>query len=266
MLLDRNALLTLKDGFPDFFFFSFSYKVGFFVPKHTPPYGVWIQINFFTCIGEKIAKYYEQIEKMKRSINRKTTPKVKGGKPLKKNNHKLTPNYWNTSQKEVQIDEEKPGKGYKHFIKKRDILRFIKIIPNWEELSQGLDAIVLENGDTDYDGIYNNDGVIGISAWEKEQDILIDKDYYKEHKGLFNRLGIKSTKQKDGIFCEFNVDQIKAFQLLHILLHELGHHFDRIRTKSKVKSSRGEKYAEDFAYINEKEIWQKYQEEFNIIF
>ena len=74
-----------------------------------------------------------------------------------------------------------------------------------------------------------------------------------------------STKQEDGVFCEFTIDQIKAYQLLHILLHELGHHYDRIKTKSKFKSSRGEKYAEDFAYINEAEIWKIYQEEFNVV-
>ena len=81
---------------------------------------------------------------MRKRINRKTTPKVAGGKALRKNNHKQTPNYWNTTQGEVQIDSEKAGKGYKHFLKKRDILKFIKIIPNWEIYSDGLDAIVLE--------------------------------------------------------------------------------------------------------------------------
>jgi len=203
---------------------------------------------------------------MKRSINRKTTPKVKGGKPLRKNNHELTPNYWNTTQSEIQIDVQKPGKGYKHFLKKRDIIRFIELIPNWIELSQHLDAIVLENGDTDYDGIYNNDGVICISAWERRQDVLLNKNYFKEHFGLFNRLGVKYKEVRNGVFCEFNIEQIKAYQLLHVLFHELGHHYDRIKTKSKYKSSRGEGYAESFAYINEKEIWIKYQEEFSVVF
>jgi hypothetical protein len=203
---------------------------------------------------------------MKRRINRKTTPKVIGGKPLKKNNHKLTPNYWNTVQKDIQIDQQKPGKGYKHFLKKRDIIRFLALIPNWEELSEDLHAIVLEQGGANYDGIYNNDGVICISAWEKEQDIFVNKEYFKEHQALFERLGIQSKEEENGFFCEFTIEQIKAYQLLHILLHELGHHYDRIKTKSKFKSSRGEQYAEDFAYINEKEMWEKYQEEFNVIF
>ena len=116
---------------------------------------------------------------MRKRINRKTTPKVVGGKPLRKNNHDLTPNFWNTTQKEVQISEEKPGKGYKHFLKKRDIIQFLTLIPNWQQLSQDLDAIVLENGESSYDGLYNNNGVICISAWEKEQDVLLDKGYFR---------------------------------------------------------------------------------------
>ena len=203
---------------------------------------------------------------MRRNINRKTTPKVAGGKPLRKNNHKLTPNYWNTQQEIIQIDEQKPGKGYKHFLKKKDILKFLEIIPNWEELSIDLDAIVLEEGGYGYDGRYYNDGVICISAWEKEQDILIGKQYFLEHQEIFNRLGIKYTEEEKGFFCEFTPEQIKAYQLLHILLHELGHHYDRIKTKSKYKSSRGEKYAEDFAIKKEKEIWNRYQEVFKVVF
>ncbi len=54
-------------------------------------------------------------------MNRKTTPKVKNGRVQRKNRHELTPNYWNTRQDSIQIDIENPGKGYKHFLKKRDI-------------------------------------------------------------------------------------------------------------------------------------------------
>lgn len=203
---------------------------------------------------------------MKRSINRKTTPKVAGGKPLRKNNHEETPNYWNTVQDEVQVDSEKPGKGYKHFLKKRDILKFIEIIPNWETYSNGLDAIVLEAGDLDRDGIYYYSGVICISAWPKEMDVEMSKGYYKDHKEIFDRLGVKAVEKNDYYFCEFNEDQIKAYQLLHILLHELGHHYDRMKTKWKHSTARGEKFAEDFAFEHEEKMWNIYEETFNIVF
>ncbi len=95
---------------------------------------------------------------------RKTTPKVKNGKVQKKNRHEPTENYWNTRQDELQIDIEKPGKGYKHFLKKRDIIKFLQLLPNWEELNVELDAVILAEGDGN-DGWYD-DGVLAICAWE----------------------------------------------------------------------------------------------------
>lgn len=201
-----------------------------------------------------------------RHFKRKSTPKVKGGRALRKNNHRLTPNHWNTEQENVIIDVEKPEKGYKHFLKQRDILQFIELIPNWGELSKGLDAIVLISGGNDCDGYYNNNGVICISAWEREQDVLLSKPYYEAHKELFDRLDIKVTEEDGNFFCEFSVEQIKAYQLLHILLHELGHHYDRMNTKSKWTSARGENYAEQFAFEKEEQMWLDYQNSFNVVF
>jgi len=204
---------------------------------------------------------------MKRnSINRKTTPKVKGGRPLRKNNNKVTPNYWNTYQKEIQIDARKPGKGYKHFLKKKDILTFIDLIPKWEIYSQHLDAVVLQNGSNYRDGVYYYLGVIGISAWPREMDIEVSNNYYQDHAALFGRLGVKVTQQDDYYFCEFNEDQIKGYQLLHIFLHELGHHFDRIKTRSKHACARGEYFAESFAFEQEEKMWNRYGEAFNVVF
>ena len=97
-------------------------------------------------------------------------------------------------------------------------------------------------------------------------DLEIGEGYYNDHKELFERLGVKSTQEEDYYICEFNEDQIKAYQLLHILLHELGHHYDRIKTKSKHSTARGEKFAEDFAFENEEKMWNIYEETFNVVF
>ena len=73
---------------------------------------------------------------------RRTTPKVTGGKVQKKNLHAPTPNYWNTVQSVPAIDKERPGRGYRHLLTKKDILEFIEIVPEWDELSTGLDAVL----------------------------------------------------------------------------------------------------------------------------
>jgi len=197
----------------------------------------------------------------------KSTPKVKNGKVQKKNNHKLTPDYWNTKQSEIQIVVEKPGKGFKHFLKKRDLIDFLTLIPNWDRLSEDLNSIILEQGGSDYFGLYYQRGVICISAWEKEMDIVLEESIYNEIKVILDKLGVQSVKEVGNMYhCEFNTEQIKGFQLLYILMHELGHHYDRIQTKSKARSARGENYAEEFAHISVDQMWSKYQEHFKVVF
>jgi hypothetical protein len=193
-------------------------------------------------------------------MNRKATPKVKDGRVQKKNRHAVTPNYWNTRQEILKIDIESPGKGYKHFLKKRDIAAFLEILPNWSEIDIELDAILLAQGGGP-DGWYIN-GVIGICAWNKNMTCSLNKDYFNDHRELFSRLGVKYEVKKEGVVCQFEENQIKAYQLLHILLHEIGHHHDRITTRKKNAIPSGENYAENYAEKYEKVIWNNYFDKF----
>lgn len=87
-------------------------------------------------------------------------------------------------------------------------------------------------------------------------------NYFNAHKSIFDKLGVKYTVKKDIVICDFTENQIKAYQLLHILLHEIGHHHDRVNTKSKRRCARGENYAESYAFKYEEMIWNKYFEYF----
>ena len=64
--------------------------------------------------------------------------------------------------------------------------------------------------------------------------------------------------------CQFNTAQVRAYQLLHVFLHELGHHHDRITTKSRAETARGENYAEQYAFKHEALIWERYIERFGL--
>ena len=44
-------------------------------------------------------------------FTRRTATKIKNGRVSNKNRNIETSNYWNTSQDEIQIDIENPGKG-----------------------------------------------------------------------------------------------------------------------------------------------------------
>lgn len=153
-------------------------------------------------------------------MNRKTTPKVKEGRVQKKNRHALTPNYWNTRQTTLKIDIENPGKGYKHFLKMRDIIKFLELLPHWEEIEIEFDAILLAQGGGP-DGWYNN-GVIGICAWDKNMTCSFGKDYFNAHKNLFERLGVKYEIKKDGVVCFFDENQRQTLEAIALLTPYIG--------------------------------------------
>lgn len=192
-------------------------------------------------------------------LNRRTATRIKKGTAQRKNRHEKTPNYWNTYQDEIQVDRLPPGKGYKHFLKKKDVIDFLELLPNREEIDYRFDAVVLARGSEFRDGWYRN-GVIGICAWNKDKEVTWSIKYFNEHKDIFDRLGVSYIIKKDEVTCSFTENQIKAYQLLHILLHELGHHHDKMHTRSKRACARGERYAEEYAIRYEGMIWGRYFE------
>ena len=198
-----------------------------------------------------------------RCINRKTAPKVVGGKPVRKNRWAETPNYYNTPQDTPAIDRRRSGPGYRHFLKKRDVERFINLLPDWKELSVGLNAIVLSPGRQTSDG-WHRSGVVAVCAWKIEREIETCHWYWHAHRKLFDQIGVPVEKIDDDTYlCKFTESTIRAYQLLHILLHELGHHHDRMTTRSK-RCSRGEGYAERYALRYADRIWESYLEEFGL--
>jgi len=194
---------------------------------------------------------------MKRNPVRKTTPRVRDGRVAHKQRRSPTPTYWNTTQRVPVVDRERPGPGFRHILRRQDVLAFLELLPEWDVLSQGLDAIVLAEGDDGSDGWYDL-GVIGICAWERQLWREVIPEWYQEHKGLLERLGVPCERRRDAVLCHFTEATIRGYQLVHILVHELGHHHDRITTRSQVECARGEPYAEAYAARHEEEIWQRY--------
>ena len=174
-----------------------------------------------------------------------------------------TPTYWNTRQAFPVIDKERPGYGYRHLLRRDDVIRFLEIVPTWNELSHGLDAIVLAGGDPEMEGWYT-DGVVGICAWRRGLWRRHPAHYYEENQGVFDRLGVPAERRGDWVLCKFSLAQARAYQLLNILLHELGHHHDRMTTRSQYECSRGEPYAEAYALKYEEIIWERYWEVFGL--
>ena len=202
---------------------------------------------------------------LQRSVGggRKTTPHVVRGRVKKKNNWALSTDYYDAPQpRMVVIDRKRPGVGYKHVLTKSDIYQFLEILPDWNTLAVGLHAIVLTPGSYYNDG-YHCPGVVHVNAWEDGLWREASQAYYDAHREIWERLGVLCEQTGDDCFlCKFDEPAVRAYQLLHILLHELGHHHDRMTTRSQKRSTRGEAFAENYAVQYESAIWDKYQRVF----
>ncbi len=197
-------------------------------------------------------------------FHRKTAPGVRDGRVQRKNNWKRSPSLYRDPQPHLVIDRRPPGPGRRHLLLKRDIERFVNLLPDWKELSVGLDVIVLDRG-RGCDGWYDR-GVIGICAWRTDMYYEVDPDWYREHRDFLRRIGGRVFENgPDDITIHWTPDTARAYQLCHVFLHELGHHADRMHTRTKTDNGpRGEGFAEDFAFALEVMVLERYFEEFGL--
>jgi hypothetical protein len=193
---------------------------------------------------------------MHAQFNRRTATKVKDGRVQRKNRHRPT------GHEGYVLDRESPGRGCRHVVTKRDIQAFIDIIPEWERYSERLERIVLAAYNGDCAGAYEffhreETGVIYLQAWGEDLWTDLPLDYFNSHENIFDKLGVSYDRQDDFVTCRFAEAQARAYMLLHIFMHELGHHYDRIHQKH-LGSSKGEDYAERFATSRFEQLFPAY--------
>jgi hypothetical protein len=189
---------------------------------------------------------------------------VRNGRVQRKNRHVRTPNYYDDAMPALVVARERPGYGYRHVVSQSDVRQFVKLLPNWDELSDGLNAVVLARGNERCMG-WHRSGVVAICAWD--WDIRWSDacpEFCNEHRELFRKLDIPTHLSDDVLAVEFTRNTARAFLLVHVLLHELGHHHDRMTTRSKRWVSRGEAFAENYALRHEDVILARFRNEFEL--
>jgi hypothetical protein len=80
----------------------------------------------------------------------------------------------------------------------------------------------------------------------------------------FELLEVVVEKRGDRLVTKWTEGQARGFQLLHVLLHEFGHHHDRMTTRSRQSAARGEWFAEEYARRHEERIWDEYLRRFDL--
>ena len=195
-------------------------------------------------------------------MHRKTAPKVQGqGAPFARTTGRSQPTPFFLPARQSRSSAQRPGQGYKHLLRKIDLERFIALLPDWDELAYGLQLVMLDRGRCNSDG-WHRHGTIAIRAWER--DLWIDHScaFIDEHRAVLDRLGVQIDRPRDGYaIVRWTESTARAYQLLHVFLHELGHHHDRMTTRSRHRTARGETYAETYATRYANQIWDVYEAE-----
>ena len=184
--------------------------------------------------------------------------RVRDGRVQKKNNWRLDPDdYFAVPQSEIRIDRRDPAVGRRHLITVAQLRSFLELLPDWDEVAVGLRAVVLDSAD-DCMG-WCAPGVVAVCAWEQELWWTdADPDFISDHTAIFDLLGVEPERLGDRWEIRWTEGQARAFQLLHILTHELGHHHDRMTTRTQAVAARGEDYAERHAHRVMQDVWPAY--------
>jgi len=197
-------------------------------------------------------------------MHRKTTPKVTGGRVRKKNRWALAlDDYHRVEQRVPVIDRKRSGDGYRHLLRRRHIEDFIAVLPDWDELSHGLDAIVLAPGERNADGWWEP-GVVAVCAWDEGLWTHSTPKYCESRRSIMDRLGVPREDHGAYVLCKWTEGTARAYQLLDVLLHELGHHHDHMTTRSRRDAARGEPFAEEYARRHADMIWDRYMTAFGL--
>jgi hypothetical protein len=190
--------------------------------------------------------------------SRQVARRVRDGVVQRKNRHAPGGDpYWH-DRPYPRIERQPPGDGHRHLLRKRDVGAFIDLLPDWDELRRGLNAILLATARTEADG-WHRRGTVAVCAWPRELSVTVGTWYHDAHQQVFNRLAVPTRQIGDDTWqLDFTENAARAYQLLHILLHELGHHHDRMTTRAQQHVGRGELYAEVYALRYADRIWDDY--------
>ncbi len=160
------------------------------------------------------------------------------------------------------IERHRPGPSFRQVLLKRDVERFIELLPDWSELSRGLQAVLLTQGDPQFTGWYAP-GVVAVCAWDRDISGLWTRRFAEENREILEQLEVEvEPRDSRTVFIDWEERSVKAFQLLNVLLREVGDHHDKLTKRSRHEPSRGEPFAAWYAKEYAETIWGAYQDAF----
>ena len=167
---------------------------------------------------------------------------------------------------QIRLDRRRPPDGSRHLITIAELRRFIALLPDWDDVAVGLDAIVLDSA-TDCAG-WCGPGVVAICAWPHDLWDWWSAEMTEEHRHILDLLEVQRVPIEESVEHRELIDELTgtASERQHSRVTSsfagpspgarvpaaahpptrLGHHHDRITTRAERSIGRGEPYAEAY--------------------
>ena len=158
--------------------------------------------------------------------------------------------------REIEIERERSGRGWRHVVSRADVERFVELIDDWDELAEALSVIRLAAGAWTFG--YSNPHAIAVRAFPRDMRVpMVRFDCFARR--VLSLLEVPAV----GRCFHFQPDTARAWQLLDVFMHELGHHVD-MRSNAMMRARGGEYFAIRFAADRLVVLWPRYRRAFEL--
>jgi hypothetical protein len=230
--------------------------------------------------------------------HRKTAPKVIAGDVQRQNRWRPAEHDYSQTH-QIRVERYAAPPGYRHLLSPPDVSAILALLPDWREISLGLERVVL-SADTSCFG-WHRPGTVAVCAWPAAVAHVFSGQFYRDNAPFLRRIGVPcrpvvlppdatcphcpewawigghwsvcaschgslcdayqdAPEDADDLcyLADFTESTAHAFLCVDILVHELGHHHDRMTSPGRRHATRGEPYAEAYARRFEDVIWPAY--------
>jgi hypothetical protein len=166
-------------------------------------------------------------------------------------------------QDEIRIDRRQAGQGYRHVVSVADVRAFVGLLPDWDDVAVGLRSIVIDRGASFAIGWYSP-GTVALCAWQSGLWGETTAGWIADNESLLGLLDVAVEKRDGSHFILWTERQARAFMLLDVLPHELGHHRDLMTTMDYEDALADEPYADEYAREVRDLVWPAYTRHFEL--
>jgi len=194
--------------------------------------------------------------------------RIKGGRPKPKPNRSDHLRWFPGPPGRFRVVRKPPGRQRYHPAGAEEIERFVGLIPSWEEISCDLDGVMLcapwQEEYPDTEGLYGEHAII-LFSWPRQPEERFRHSFTRQLPEVAGRLSLRERRKDRDYAVTWSPSQARAYVLLFVLLHEIGHHVDWLLCRRGRYARRGESFAEDWAADCRQRIWDCFLQAFGEI-